>query len=116
MLQLVDDILYLVNDTAIVVGPGAPLVTVDGTQLAVLVGPLVPDAHAVFLQILHVGIAVEEPQQLVDDRLQVQFLRRQQRKTVLHVVTTLCAKNAQGAGTCTVTLLGTLAEDTVKYV
>jgi hypothetical protein len=46
-------------------GPGAPLPAVDRAELAALVGPLVPDRHAVLVQIAHVGVALQEPQQLV---------------------------------------------------
>ena len=48
-------------------GPAAPLVAVDGPEVAVLVGPLVPDADAAVLQPLHVGVAAQEPQQLGED-------------------------------------------------
>ena len=60
-LQLVYHILYLVNDTSVVVGPRAPLVTIDGSQLAVLVGPFVPDVDIVLLQVLDVGATLQKP-------------------------------------------------------
>ena len=44
---------------------------VDGAQLAVFVGPFVPNAHAVVLQILHVRTALQEPKQFVDDGFQM---------------------------------------------
>ena len=59
--QLVHYLRNLVDGAAAVVGPGAPLVTVDGPQVAMLVGPLVPDAHTMLLQIAHVGVAMQEP-------------------------------------------------------
>ena len=43
------------------------MVAVERFGVAVVVGPFVPDAHAVFLQIVHVGVAAQKPQQLVDD-------------------------------------------------
>ena len=60
--------------------PGAPLLAVDRAQFAVRVRPFVPDADAVLLQPAHVGVAAQEPQQLVDDGLQVQLLGGDQRK------------------------------------
>ena len=44
--------------------PGPPLVAVDRPEVAVLVGPLVPDRDAAVLQPLDVGVAAQEPQQL----------------------------------------------------
>ena len=89
---------------------------VDGAQLAVFVGPFVPDAHAMFLQIAHVGIALQEPQQLIDDAFQVQFLGGEHGEPVVEVVAALCAEDADGACSRAVALLGSLAEDAVKYV
>ena len=56
------------------------MLAVDGAELAVRVGPLVPDPDAVTVQRAHVRVAGEEPEQLVDDRFQVQLLGRQQRE------------------------------------
>ena len=33
----------------------------------VRIGPFIPDAHTVFLQILHVSITLQEPQQFMND-------------------------------------------------
>ena len=90
--------------------------TIDGTELAILVGPLVPDTDAVFLEVLHVGVALEEPEQFVDDRLQVEFLRSEQGETVVEVVTRLGAEDADGAGACAVTFLCAFGEDAVEDV
>src|SRR4051794_39949915 len=46
--------------------PIAPLLAVDRAQLARLVGPLVPDAHALLLQPADVGAPAQEPQKLDD--------------------------------------------------
>ena len=63
-------------------GKGAPLVSVDRPQVAVLIRPFVPDGDAVFLEVADVGVAGQEPQQFMDDGAQVQFLGRDQRKAV----------------------------------
>ena len=89
---------------------------IDGAQLAVFVGPLVPDAHAMLLQVFYVGVALEEPEQFVDDRLQVQFLGGQQRETVLQVVARLRAEDADGACSGAVAFLRAFAQNAVKYV
>ena len=61
----------LVDEAALIVGPRTPLIAVDVSQVAVCVGPFVPDAHAVVLQVLHVGVAPQKPEQFVDDGFQV---------------------------------------------
>ncbi len=48
-LDLRDDVGDLIDRSAIAGGPAAPLVTIDGTELAVGVGPLVPDGDAALL-------------------------------------------------------------------
>ena len=116
VLQLVEYVLDLVDGAAVVVGPRTPLVTIDGTELTVFVGPLVPDADAVLLEVFHVGVALEEPEQFVDDRLQVELLRGEQGESVIEVVTRLGAEDADGAGACTVTFLCAFGEDAVQNV
>ena len=68
------------------------------------------------LQVAHVRVALQEPQQFVDDRLQVQLLRRQQREAVLKVVAALRAEDADGACSRAVALLDALGQDAVQYV
>ena len=78
--------------------PGTPLGTVDRPQLAVLVRPLVPDADVVLVQIGDVGITPQEPQQLVDDGAQMQFLGSDQREAFRQIETHLVTEHAQRAG------------------
>ena len=61
-----DDLAYLVDVSALVVGPRAPLIAVYVSEVAIFVGPLVPYSDTIFLQVFYVGVAVEEPQKLVD--------------------------------------------------
>ena len=61
VLYLVYHIRYLVDMAAVGCRPGAPLVSVDGTQLAILVCPLVPYSYPMLLKILHIGVALQEP-------------------------------------------------------
>ena len=69
-----------------------------------------------FLQVLHVGVALQEPQQFVDDTLQVEFLRGEQGEPVIEVVTTLSAEDADGACTCAVAFLSAFGKDAVENV
>ena len=55
---------------------------VDRPEIPILIGPLVPYRDLVVVQVLDIGVALDEPQQLVDDRAQMQFLGRQQGKSL----------------------------------
>ena len=68
------------------------------------------------LQIFYVGVTLQEPQQFVDDGLQMEFLRGEQWKTVVEVIARLGTEDADGAGTRAVAFLGTFGEDAVEDV
>ena len=114
VLYHIHHVLYLVDSATVVVGPRTPLMSVHRTEFAILVSPLVPYAHTVLLKIVYVSVAAQEPQQFVDNRLEVQFLGCQQRKSVCHVKSHLVAEYALSAGSGAVGLGSTLGEDTVK--
>ena len=90
--------------------------TIDRSEFAVLVGPLVPDTDTMFLEVLDVGVALEEPEQFVDDGLQMKFLCGEQGETVVEVVARLGAEDADGTCTGTVTFFGAFGEDAVEDV
>ncbi len=94
----VDDLCNLVDDFAVGGAPGAPLRAVDRAEIAVFVGPFVPDAHLVFAQVGDIGITLEEPEQFVNNRMQMQFLGRDQRESVGQVEAHLVAEHRQRAG------------------
>ena len=73
--------------------PAAPLVAVDRAEVAVRVRPLVPDRDAVGLEVRDVGVAAQEPEELVHDGLRVHLLRRQQRKPARQVEAHLVAEH-----------------------
>lgn len=77
--------------------PAAPLASVYGAQIAVGVGPFVPNRHAVLAQVGDVRVAAQEPQQLVDDRPQVQPLGRQHGEALAQVEAHLVAERADRA-------------------
>ncbi len=72
--------------------PGAPLLAVDRTEIAVRVGPFVPDRDAMRLEIGDVGVAAQEPDQFAHDRLEMQPLRRDERKALREIETKLPAE------------------------
>jgi hypothetical protein len=74
------------------------LFAINRAEFALLVRPLVPDGHAVFLEVAGVGFAAQEPQQFVDDRAQVEFLGGQAGKALAQVVARLAAEDRKRAG------------------
>ena len=65
--QLVHHRADLVDMTTVRRRPGTPLFAVDRSQVAIFICPLVPDGDVVVVQIGDVGVALQEPQQFMDD-------------------------------------------------
>ena len=86
---------HLIDKAAIGGLPTAPLLAVHRAELAMFIGPFVPDAHAVAREVRGVGVPAQEPQQLVHHRGQVDLLGGDQRKTRRQIEAHLVAK--QGA-------------------
>ena len=110
-LDLRDEFSDLVDVLAVGRGPRAPLGAVDGAQFAIGIGPFVPDCHAVVLQPAHVGRALEEPQQFIDDGLDVDLLGGHQRKAVLQVEAHLVPEHGARAGAGAVGFVGAMFVD-----
>src|SRR5690348_9743880 len=96
--------------------PVAPLLAVDGTEVAILVCPFVPDADVSVLEPANVGVPPEEPEELNDDGPQVQLLRRQQRKAVREIEPHLRSEPRQGTRTGAVLLLDSFIEDPLHEI
>ncbi len=75
--------------------PIPPLRTVDTAEIAFFIGPLVPNRHAMFLEIFDVRVASKKPKQFVNDRFDVQLLGRQERKIFAQIETCLGAEDRQ---------------------
>ena len=65
---------------------------------------------------LHVGLAAQEPEQLVDDRLQVQLLRRDGGEALRQIEARLVAEDRERAGAGAVALLYAVLEDVADEV
>jgi DNA primase len=85
--DLVDAVLHVGAIRVLRRGEVPPLVAVDRSEVTLLAAearglfrrrPLVPDANTCILQRLHVRLAAEEPEELLEDRLGVQLLRREE--------------------------------------
>src|SRR3546814_6170287 len=89
---------------------------IDRPEVAFVVGPFVPDAHAMALQVGDVGVPREEPQQFMDDRLEMQLLGGQQREALGEVEAHLVAEQALGAGAGAVALVDALVANPAQEV
>src|SRR5215813_8827275 len=85
-------------------------------EVATLVGPLIPDRDAMIVEIFDIGIAGEEPEQLVDDRLGVQLLGGDEREAVSEVEPHLVAEYGERAGTGPVALLDAVRKNAFHQV
>ena len=85
------------------------MLAVDRAEIAVLVGPFVPDGDTVLVEIFDVGVAAQEPEQFVDDRFQVQLLGGEQRKALGKIEAHLMAEDREGADAGAVALLHAVA-------
>src|SRR5579872_7495343 len=72
--------------------------------------------HAVIPEVFDVGVAFEEPQQLVDDRFQRQLLGGQHRKSGAKIEAHLVAEDRQRPGAGAVRLLRAVTQDPFKQV
>ena len=102
ILEAVHQVLNLVDMTTIGGRPATPLVTINRTQVAIFVSPFIPNGHLVVMQILDVRIALQEPQQFMDNRAQMKLFRGQARESLGQVIAALAAKNRAGSRTRTV--------------
>ena len=106
----------LVDRASVRSRPAAPLMTVDRAEVAVFVRPFVPDGYAVVLEVLDVGIACDEPQELMDYGFEVDFLRGEEGEAFAEVEAHLIAEHALGAGTGAVRLHDAVFTDVAKEV
>jgi hypothetical protein len=107
--ERVDDLLNLVNVTAIRRGPAAPLHAIHGAEVAVFASPFVPNRHVTFFEPVVVARTCQEPQQLLNDGAQVNLFGGDQREAFVEVKPHLVAKHALGARASAVGLGNALA-------
>jgi hypothetical protein len=95
-----DESCNLVDTLAI---PISPLVSIDRAQVALFVCPGIPDPNPVFLKIGYIGIAIEEPEQFMNNRFHMDLLGGNQGKTLRQIKAHLISENAERSGTGTIT-------------
>ena len=76
--------------------PRTPLLAVDRPQFPIGVGPFVPDRDSVFLQVGDIRRTPQEPDQLVNDRIERQPLGRDERESQAQIKPNLSTENAEG--------------------
>ena len=110
------DVGDLVDAASVRRRPRSPLRAIDRAEIAIGVGPFVPDRDAVVPEIFDVGVAFEKPQQLVHDRLQRQLLGCQHRKSGGQIEAHLMAEDRQRAGSGAVVFLRAVGEDSFEQI
>jgi hypothetical protein len=115
-LYLPDNIGKLVVNFAVGSFPGSPLLAIYRPQFTVLVCPLVPDAYPIFRKVAYVGFTFYEPQQFMDNTLNVKLLGCNQRKPMLQVETHLVTENAPGSSTSAVSFVNSLVQNMLQKV
>ena len=106
----------LIDHAAVGRRPGAPLPAIDRSELAARIRPLVPNGDAMLVEIFDVGVAGEEPEQLVDDRSQVQLLGGGEREAAREVEAHLMTEHRQRAGAGAIVLLSAVGENPFQQV
>src|SRR4029450_13768852 len=66
---------------AVVAAPVAPLRSIHAAEVTIFVSPFIPNGDTVLVEIVNVCVAAQEPEQLVDDRFDVQLLGCEQRES-----------------------------------
>ena len=76
--------------------PRAPLRPVNPPKIPMLIGPFIPNRHAMLVQIAGIGVPAQKPKQFVDNRPHMHLLRRDKWKTLPQIEPRLRTKQAKG--------------------
>ena len=68
------------------------------------------------LEVVHIGVTLQEPQELVDDALEVELLCRQEREALLEIKAHLIAEGTERTSPSTVTFQVSLCEDMAEQI
>lgn len=89
---------------------------VDAAEVAIFVGPVVPDFDVIVFKVFYIGIAADEPEEFVDDRFEVDFFGGEEGEGLGEVVAGLGAEDADGADAGSVCALFSVLEDVGEEV
>ena len=104
LFNLLDDLIDLVDAAAIDRAPITPLRAIDATEIAIGIGPFIPNSHAVLIQIFDVRVSSKEPEQFVNDRFEMEFFGGESGKTILERKASLGAEDGISSGASAVGL------------
>ena len=79
--DLLHDLCNLIHVSTIRFSPIAPLGAIHPAQISAVIRPLIPDRHLILTKVGDIGVPLQKPKQLVDDRTHMKFLGRDQRET-----------------------------------
>ena len=68
------------------------------------------------IQVANVGLAVQKPKQLVDDRFEMELLGRQKGETLTQIESRLCPEDRQCAGSSSIAARYPLLQDEAKKI
>ena len=85
MLELSNKVANLVNRGTICATPRTPLSAIDGAQVSFCICPCIPNMHSVIVQVFDIGIALQKPQQFVDNSFGEHFFGSKKRESFLQV-------------------------------
>jgi hypothetical protein len=108
--QAVHELADLVDQASVRGFPAPPLLAVDRAEIAIFVGPFVPDANTVGFQVGNIGVALQEPEQLVHDGFEMELLGRRHREALGEVEAHLVAEDGARAGAGAVGLVVPVVE------
>ena len=105
VLQVVQHPVHLVHLPFGILVLDGELIAIGLADGAVRIRPLIPDRHFVVVKILDICVAVQEPEQFMNDRARMQLLRGDERKAFREREPHLVAENRDRSGACAVSLL-----------
>lgn len=106
-----DHIGNLIDRAPVRSGPGTPLFGINRAELPPFIRPFVPNRDAVILEILNIGVPLQEPEKFIDDRFEMDLFGRQEGETVIQIKTHLITEGADCSHTRTVFFLLPIGED-----
>lgn len=112
----IHDLGNLIDCFAIGSAPTPPLLTVDRPEVAPFISPFIPNAHAMFFQVSDIRVALQKPEEFVDDGFEVNLFGGQKGKSLIQVKSHLIAKRTQRAGTGSITFWRTVGEDVTEEI
>ena len=112
--DLLDDLTDLIYVPSIGFRPGTPLITVNGAQVSLLVGPFIPDADSMLVEVLDLCASGKKPQQFINHRAKMYLFGGEQGKPFLEIKPHLVSEDTESSGAGAVVLLDAMIEDVLE--